>query len=170
MTVEPGTRALRPVGLSPAERSSDSLRFWGLRGLMRRCHSPLGLFTPGSRLSVLLPSESASRLVHCASPSCAPIQSATEAWSCRLALHWGDWAHATDPGDPEWPVDQRLGVLGLSGQDGTEARTRRLDPSRPTPPLAATRIQKLERVGWVRRAHATGRCHPKIVAQFGLKL
>ena len=33
VTVEPGTRVLRPAGLSPAERISDSLRVWGLRGL-----------------------------------------------------------------------------------------------------------------------------------------
>ena len=50
VTVEPGTRALWPVGLSPAERSSGSLRIWGSRGLMRRRHSRLGLLTPGSRL------------------------------------------------------------------------------------------------------------------------
>ena len=31
--VEPGTRVLRPAGLSSAERISDSLRVWGLRGL-----------------------------------------------------------------------------------------------------------------------------------------
>ena len=30
---EPGTRVLRPAGLSSAERISDSLRVWGLRGL-----------------------------------------------------------------------------------------------------------------------------------------
>ena len=30
---EPGTRVLRPAGLSPAERISDSLRVWELRGL-----------------------------------------------------------------------------------------------------------------------------------------
>ena len=82
------------------------------------------------------------------------MQSATEAWSRRLVLHW---AHATDPGDPERPVDQRLGVLGRSGQDGTEARTRRLDPAGPTPPLAATRIWKLERFGW---DPPNGRGHP----------
>ena len=33
VTVEPGTRVLRPAGLSSAERISDSLRVWGLRGL-----------------------------------------------------------------------------------------------------------------------------------------
>ena len=33
VTVEPGTRVVRPVGLSPAEQISDSLRVWGLRGL-----------------------------------------------------------------------------------------------------------------------------------------
>ena len=33
VTVEPGKRVLRPVDLSPAERISDSLRLWGLRGL-----------------------------------------------------------------------------------------------------------------------------------------
>ena len=33
VTVEPGTRVVRPVGLSPAERISDSLRVWGLLGL-----------------------------------------------------------------------------------------------------------------------------------------
>ena len=30
---EPGTRVLRPAGLSSAERISDSLLVWGLRGL-----------------------------------------------------------------------------------------------------------------------------------------
>ena len=83
--------------------------------------------------------------MHCASPSCAPIQSATEAWSRRLASLR---AHATDSGDPECPADQRLGVLGRSGQDGTEARTRRLDHAGPRPPLVATRIRKPERAGW----------------------
>ena len=33
VTVEPGTRVLRPAGLSSAERISDSLRVWELRGL-----------------------------------------------------------------------------------------------------------------------------------------
>ena len=33
VTVEPGTRALRPAGLSSAERISDSPRVWELRGL-----------------------------------------------------------------------------------------------------------------------------------------
>ena len=33
VTVEPGTRVLRPAGLSSAERISDSLRFWELCGL-----------------------------------------------------------------------------------------------------------------------------------------
>ena len=33
VTVEPGTLVLLPAGLSSAERISDSLRVWGLRGL-----------------------------------------------------------------------------------------------------------------------------------------
>ena len=66
VTVEPGTRARWPVGLSPAERSSGSLRIWGSCGLMRRRQSRPGLLTPGIRPSVCNASESTSGLVHCA--------------------------------------------------------------------------------------------------------
>ena len=74
-------------------------------------------------------SESTSGVVYCASvpllhgPS---IQSAMEAWSRRLAPRW---AHATDSGDPERPVDQRLGHwVSWAGQ--------------------VRMVRKLERIGW----------------------
>ena len=66
VTVEPGTRVLRPVGLSPAERISDSLRLWGLRGLdattpvaTRTFHSweqIIGFCNPASRRLGVAPS------------------------------------------------------------------------------------------------------------------
>ena len=77
--------------------------------------------------------------------------------------------------------------MSWAGQDGTEAQIRRLDPAGPTPPLAATRIRTLDRVGcappgprhrsWppgygrstasagACRAHATGRGYPDTDAQ-----
>ena len=119
------------MGLSPVERNSDSLRIWGSRSRMRRRQSRLGLLTPESRPSVCNASESTLGLEHCQAVPllhAPPIQSATEAWSRRLAPRR---AHATDPGDPKGPVAQGLGLLGRSGQSGTEARTRRLDPAAP---------------------------------------
>ena len=79
---EPGTRVLRPAGLSSAERILDSLCVWELHGL--DATTPVATRTSHSWEQIIC-FESALLLVHCASPSCAPIQSATEAWSGRLA-------------------------------------------------------------------------------------
>ena len=99
------------------------------------------------------------------------------------------WAHATDPGDLERPMDQRLGVLGRSRWYGSSNASARPPAAEPRPPLAATRIRKLERVGWAppgprhrsrppgfgrsnlnasagaRRALATGCCYPDTDSQ-----
>ena len=48
VTVEPGTRVLRPAGLSPAEGISDSLRVWGLRGLQVAATTPVAARTSHS--------------------------------------------------------------------------------------------------------------------------
>ena len=82
VTVEPGTRVLRPAGLSSAERTSDSPRVWELRGL--DATTPVAVRTSHSWEQIdgfvtQQLSELTMLLAHSASPSWAPIQSATEA-------------------------------------------------------------------------------------------
>ena len=87
--------------------------------MMRRRQSPLGLLTPWSRLSGFV----TQRVGVAPSALCLsfmrpnPVRNGS--WSCRLAA---PRSNATDSGDPECPVYQRLGMLGRSGQNGTEAR------------------------------------------------
>ena len=144
VTAEPGTRALRPAGLSPAARISDSLRVWGLRELDATTPVAARTSHSWSRLSVCNPAS--RRGSWCTVPLLHAPQSSPQRKPGQVG--WRPLGPTpNDSGDPECPVDQRLGVLGRSVQNGTEARTRRLDPPGPTRPLAATRLRTLDRVG-----------------------
>ena len=132
-------------------------------------------------------------LVHCASPSCAPIQSATELTLRKPGqVGWRPLGPTpNDSGDPARPADQRRGVLGRSGQDGTDARPcrpgphglwspvaatpdtdaqpRRLELSGPRPPVAATRI--IKPCGLVTKDHGPGSSNPdgSLESRLGLR-
>ena len=139
---EPGTRVLRPAGLSSAERISDSLRVWGLRGL--DATTPVATRTSHSWEQII--GSVTQRVGVASSALCLSFMRPN---SVRNGSGWLPLGPTpNDSGDPESPADQRRGVLGRSGQDGTDARPCRPGPHGLWSQVAATRIRTLNCVGW----------------------
>ena len=172
MTAEPGTRVLRPVGLSPAERISDSLRVWGLRGLepvaARTSHSweqiigfgthRVGVAPSALRLSFMGPNpvRNGSLVMSAGGPSAqrlttrATRKAGGPATGCAGPVRSERYGRSTaSAGAPRALVTGR-------GYPVTDAQLRRLElpASGPRPPVAATRIMKP--AGPVTKDHGPG--------------
>ena len=107
MTAEPVTWVLRPAGLSPAERISDSLRVWGLRGL--DATTPVAVRTSHSweQINGFV----TQRADDASSAQCLSYMRPNSVRNGSLVMSaGGPGPDAYGPGDPEGPVDQAVKV------------------------------------------------------------
>ena len=83
VTVEPGTLVLRPAGLSSAERISDSLLVWKLRGLDATTPVAIRTFHSREQINGFVTQRAddafSGQCLSFMDPKLPPIQSATEA-------------------------------------------------------------------------------------------